>query len=824
MKLIKIFFFMLCVFSTALSYYSTGLSISESDNNDALMFNPAGLAIDHGGQFDFYAIQNKDTDQRNFSLSYKTKGFGVGYENNNSKNYFRVGFSEKIFKNLYAGVVYKNKLNIVDAGLLYRPFDFVSFGVKTSAVNNDYESFDFSLAVRPTGCKFLTLGFDHQYDSDFESLNTSLFLKTNPLKGLELSAMVSSNQYEDYGMPIFDFEKLDEHNLKINLGVNTDKMKQMFSNSEDGTQMYGIAFNSHKQSDFFVFEDDENQYVSIVLNDTFIEEKPEEKFSVSNFISPKKPGTQLRTWIDNINKLAKNPKIDGMIINLKKVSASFSKRQEIRDALQNFKDAGKYIVLYSEKTISNIDYHLASVADEIYVNPLTGVDLKGLKMEVTFYRGLLDSLNVKPHVWRIENKDGKSYKTAGDPFLNTQMSDEMRENYTVFLDDLYDIFTTDIANGRNWLNDDGTPDVEYAMQVIDEGPYWASEIAMERGLIDGVFYPDEFNSYAKDSLIKKSQKLRFKNFHDEKTYDYSWSEKNNPKIAMIYAVGGIVSGKSSTGPQGSTTMGDKTIMNAIKSARNDKSIDAIVLRIDSGGGSALASDQMWREIYKTTSDSLNNKPFIASMSGAAASGGYYIACQADTIVAQPSTVTGSIGVLSIGLNFSELYKNIGINKEVIKRGEFSDFLTQSREFSEQENEKMFESTKYFYKEFKDRVLDGRESLSSEQLEKLALGRIWSGKTASENGLVDVIGGIHKSIEIAKSMAGLEGKDVDIIEYPQTDIKPSFSKDNKDDQLQSKLIFDLLPENLQKELHRLNIIPLLYDEEIYFMMPHSIEIN
>ena len=133
---------------------------------------------------------------------------------------------------------------------------------------------------------------------------------------------------------------------------------------------------------------------------------------------------------------------------------------------------------------------------------------------------------------------------------------------------------------------------------------------------------------------------------------------------MIYAVGGIVSGKSSTGPQGSTTMGDKTIMNAIKSARNDKSIDAIVLRIDSGGGSALASDQMWREIYKTTSDSLNNKPFIASMSGAAASGGYYIACQADTIVAQPSTVTGSIGVISIGLNFSELYKNIGINKKL----------------------------------------------------------------------------------------------------------------------------------------------------------------
>ena len=469
MKLIKIFFLIFSAFSVALSYYGTGLSISDSDNNDALLFNPAGLAIDHGEQFDFYAIQNENSNQRNFSLSYKTKGFGIGYENNNSTNYFRVGFSEKIYKNLYAGVVYKNKLNVVDAGLLYRPFNFISFGLRTSTINNDYENFDLSLGVRPFGCKLLTMGFDHKYDKDLESLNTSVFLKTIPFEGLELSAMLSSNEYENNGMPIFDFEKLDKHNLKINLGINTSNMKQIFSNSDDGTQMYGIAFNSHKQPDFFIFEDDENQYVSIILNDTFIEEKPQEKFSVSSLISPRKPGTQLRTWIDNIDKLSKNPKIDGMIINLKKVSAGFSKRQEIRDALQSFKDAGKYIVLYSEKTISNIDYHLASVADEIYVNPLTGVDLKGLKMEVTFYRGLLDSLNIKPHVWRIENKDGKSYKTAGDPFLNTQMSDEMRENYSVFLDDLYNIFITDIAKGRNWINDDGTPDLQYTKQVIDDG-------------------------------------------------------------------------------------------------------------------------------------------------------------------------------------------------------------------------------------------------------------------------------------------------------------------------------------------------------------------
>ena len=256
-------------------------------------------------------------------------------------------------------------------------------------------------------------------------------------------------------------------------------------------------------------------------------------------------------------------------------------------------------------------------------------------------------------------------------------------------------------------------------------------------------------------------------------------------------------------------MGDKTIMNAIKSARNDSSVEAIILRIDSGGGLATASEQMWREIYKTTSDTINNKPFIASMSGAAASGGYYIACLADTIIAQPSTVTGSIGVVSLGFNISELYKKIGINKEVIKRGDFSDFLSQSREFTDEENKIMVESTEYFYKVFKDRVLEGRENLTSEQLDELALARIWSGVTATKNGLVDEIGGINKSIEIAKTMAGLDGKEVEIVEYPKNEVSSSFSSNQKNTSLKTKLIIDLLPEKIQEELNKLNIIPYFF---------------
>jgi protease-4 len=212
------------------------------------------------------------------------------------------------------------------------------------------------------------------------------------------------------------------------------------------------------------------------------------------------------------------------------------------------------------------------------------------------------------------------------------------------------------------------------------------------------------------------------------------------------------------------------------------------------------------------------------MSGVAASGGYYIACEADTIIAQSTTITGSIGVIGMGFNFHELYNKIGINKEVIKRGEFSDFLTQSRQWTEEEHEKMKKSIEYFYKEFKNRVIGGRPNLIAEELDELALGRVWSGTTALENGLIDEIGGINKTIEIAKNMANLNEQDVEIVEFPNNEKNKYNKKDKEQLDYKTQLFLELMPENIQKELNELNIIPLLKDEKIYFMLPYHIEIN
>ena len=810
----KYLVFTLIASSFLFGYYNQGLSISESDDVDAIFYNPAGLAVEHGKQLDFFYEKYKDSTF--FFSNFKTTGFGlsVGYNGNNIHS-FRIGLATKIYKNLYYGYTW-DKNNLIDVGLLYRPFNFISAGW-TSTLFDDFSDFtnhSFGLAFRPFNSKFLTLGFDQSYDYEWKAQTASIFLKTIPINGLELSAKMSSNEYCDQGLPVLKFDDLGAHNLSLNVGLNFGSNK-FYTNNSDDRFGSGLSYFSHKQPSIYE-KKNKSRFVTLTFDDIFIEEKPKKSFF--NFFSDKK-GTQLRTWIEKIDKLTADPNISGMIIYLKNISASFSKRNEIRNALKRFKDSGKKIIVYSEMGISNMNYHTISIADEIYVNKLTGVDLKGLSMEVTFYKGLLDTLKIEPTVWRVEDKDGRSYKTAGDPFLNTKMSDEMRENYTQLLDDLNNIFIEDIAISRGWTNE-SLPDITYAQSIVNEGPYWQPEAAEERGLITGSYYPDQFKKYIKDSVIMKNNTLKFNNIGKISDYNYDWKEKNKPKIAMIYAVGGIVSGKSNSGPQGSSIMGDKTIINSIKKARNDKSIKAIILRIDSGGGSALASDQMWREIYKTTTDSINKKPFIASMSGVAASGGYYIACQADTIIAESATITGSIGVISMGFNLSELYSKIGINKEVIKRGDFSDLLTQSRKWTEEENEKMKKSVEYFYQEFKNRVLDGRPKLNAEKLDELALGRVWSGNEAFNNGLIDEIGGINETIDIAKIMANLNQEDIEIIEFPQSN-KKGFNRKTNDG---INIIFELMPDSFKKELNNLNIIPLLKDEKIYFILPYHIEVQ
>ena len=796
-----------------------GVSVFTPDNLDALSQNPAGLGLNRGNQSGMYIPFDSV-----FTLHSSSRSSGFGYDLkykfingklpdlfNPSDGNIGIGFS--LFPNAYAGLKW-NKHHLIDLGLLYRPVNFASFGI-VSRFNDEFTEYNSStlgMALRPLPFldhKF-TMGVDINI-SDEDSINYFPHLTLQPADGIIVSVR-SNAGFDDFQI-----------NLGFNFGKETVYSPSTYNDAEEFNG--GIGFYTSSQQQKSVFKKkakDTKKLIRMKLSGLFIEEKPvDASFFDQIFNSPEK-GIQLRTWIDEIDSYTEDSEIDGMIIEMGHVKASFSKFGEMYSALKRFKDAGKTIYVYADKGISNFDYLLVSMADEIYLNEYTGIYLTGLRVKVTFFRGLLDTLLIVPEVFRVEH-EGKSYKTAADPFLNRKMSDEMQENYGELSDDLYKLFVDYISEGRDW-------DENHTQEIIDNGPYFLPQDAIAAGLADSIMYPDQFNDYIKSLNEEKIEIIKWEDIDRSDEYVHEWSPKKKEKIAIIYAVGGIVSGKSDPGPAGSSTMGDETIVKAIKSAREDEDIKAILLRIDSGGGSAHASDQMWREVKKTTDissattekDTSNIKPFIASMSGVAASGGYYIACQADTIVAHPATITGSIGVIGLRFNISKLLNKIGIRSDIIKNGEHSDFADGSRLVSDDERKRIQASINDIYEKFKDRVIAGRDDIPEDaNLDNVALGRVFTGQRAKDGisiPLVDVVGNFHDAIELTKAAAGLEGEEVEIVEYPMSDDKFMKMAENMTTML-SVDYKSFLPEQIAQELEALDIIPVLLNDEIQMILPY-----
>jgi len=869
------------------SYLWDGVSVATSDNIDALNLNPAGLGVERNYQYALMIHQlpipthpdnanplypSNDSGQYIGFINRTENGWSTefGYntytkETNSSIGYGFVLYDGDIINKLYAGFKYQKNSSINNIeddkfdgfsyGLLYRPHNSISIGFTTFQGENsvlidgnnkeyDYKYSRLGIAIRPLvflknkNIEFLeysnlTLGYDRINNSTDYTLNEGEALEDS-YQNILLNSAAYKEQYF-LSCTLYPGIDMTYSSIKDSSGNNDIGLNLSFKLNTKGItyskrpidEFYGFrkSTNSLIYYDYYEEQDGldfwkkkKKKYIKMKLEGNFIEEIPYTSFFSSiNPFSPK-PGTQLKAWIDKIDEINDDKEINGLIITLGNINAGFAKRREIFKALMRLKENNKEIIVYADKDISNLNYHLISMADEIYVHRMTGIGLRGIKIQPTFLRGLLDTLSLVPEVVRIS-----PYKTAADGLLNRKMSDEMRENYTELLDDLYNVVVSDISNARGW-----TP--EKTMEVIDNGPYFSSLDAIKEGLITGVMFPDEFNEYIKEKdknepcIIKWDQHDKFDNYVQE------WYPKEKDKIAVIYAVGGIMSGESNPGPAGSSVMGDKTIMNAIKKAREDKDIKAIVLRVDSGGGSALASDMMWKEVYNTTvSDSSNIKPFIVSMSDVAASGGYYIACQADTIVADEATITGSIGVIWARINFSELLKRIGINTELVKRGKNADFGNSSHLLTADERKKIENSIIDIYDIFKNRVIEGRENLNDiDALDEIALGRVWTGDKAKEHGLVDITGGFYDAINVAKNSASIpENEEIEIVELPhnkQFSLFDLFSGSDKESNIEFIDFKTILPDELAEELEVLDIIPVIMDNEIQFLMPYQIKID
>ena len=436
--------------------------------------------------------------------------------------------------------------------------------------------------------------------------------------------------------------------------------------------------------------------------------------------------------IKNIKKAKDNTQIKGIYIGAEVSPNSYATLAEIRNALIDFKKSGKFIIAYAE-IMDEHSYYVASVADKIYLNPTGEILLNGFSQQVVYLKGMLDKIGVEPQLIR----HGK-YKSAGEPFIASSMSEENRSQIESYLGSLYQQFISDIANSRKM-------NTITMRSIVDELQVQSAADAIKLKIIDGVKYEDEIEAELKTKLgIGETDKPNYVTMAKFNMVSGNTSVSDQ-KIAVLYCVGDISGGEGDDQSIGSDRMAA-----AIKKVREDESYKALVLRINSPGGSALASDIIWREVSLCKA----KKPVIVSMGDVAASGGYYIAAPADHILAQPNTITGSIGVFGMLINAQDLLNNkLGVKIESVKFGEFADLGSPDRPLNEAERLVVQRGVDRVYDNFIERVAKGRK-LSKEQVEEIAQGRVWSGIDAKKIGLVDELGGLDKAIEIAASKAKL----------------------------------------------------------------------
>jgi protease-4 len=485
--------------------------------------------------------------------------------------------------------------------------------------------------------------------------------------------------------------------------------------------------------------------LKLVLNGTIQDRSEKKVFDLGEITGQKTDIIGLNEILRNINKAKTDKFISGIFLDLGEISSGYASLEEIRNALLNFKESGKFITTYSE-VYSQRAYYLASVADYICMYPEGGLDIRGLNSTVMFFTDALKKMGIEPQIIR----HGK-FKSAVEPFMLTEMSNDNREQVEIYLGSLWDTYTKNIALNRGISS-------TRLNEVIDNFELKTPQDAVKLNLIDSLFYKDEFqehlthltneNSYEKINFIKLSKYENVKNENARKKF-------KKDKIAVIYAQGDIVSGDGSE-----TVIGSERISKAIRKAREDEKVKAIVLRVNSPGGSALASDVIWREMILAQ----NEKIVVVSMGDVAASGGYYIACASDKIYASPNTITGSIGVFGLMFSFEELFtEKLGLTFDQVKTNKFSDLGNSNRPLTEEEYAILQEGVIEIYNTFTLKVASGR-NMSQQNVNEIGQGRVWSGANAIKINLIDEFGGLEESIKGAAELAKLD--DYRLIELPE----------------------------------------------------------
>jgi len=524
-------------------------------------------------------------------------------------------------------------------------------------------------------------------------------------------------------------------------------------------------------------------------------------------------------------KAADDEKIAGLILKFDLPMIGWGKVYEFQQAIKRVQAKGKKVYAWMDRGLAQ-QYLLASVCDEVIMPESGVVLLSGLRMEVSFYKNLFDKLDIQPDMLRVGE-----YKGAAEPYTRTEMSDALREELTAILDDFYTRLVSTVAENRKM-------DKKAVEAAIDQGPF-SAETAKELGLVDRLAYVDEIESHLKQA--SDSEEFKIVQKYGKKKADTDFAGFNGmikmmnlmmgiepvkrksklPKIAIINATGMIIDGRSQSDLFGSSYMGSQTMINAINTAAKDETVKAILLRVDSPGGSALASDLMWRALEEA------GKPIVVSMGDTAASGGYYIAMGADTIFAEPWTITGSIGVVGGKLALNGLYEKMGINTSVISRGQNSGALSPLNPMTNSERAAFQKLLNDIYKQFTTKAAAGRK-MKYEDLEKLARGRVYTGAMAQKIGLVDKLGTMHDAYLHAIKLAGLSETDkVEKLVLPKPvspfealfgpiETSVSAQKNNK--------WLSLIPEPIREVVKQATVINQLAKHPAITVMPFTLQLR
>lgn len=537
--------------------------------------------------------------------------------------------------------------------------------------------------------------------------------------------------------------------------------------------------------------------------------------------------TNLSDLLKRFEKASEDQAVDGLILKVKSPSLGWGQLNELHAAIKKVRDKGKPVYAWVEAG-SRADYLVATACDKIYMPESSMLLLTGIQMEVGFYKNLLEKLDIEAEILQVGD-----YKGAAEPYKRTEMSPELREDFEKLLDSLYGQIVKTIAEGRG---------MEQAAveKAIDQGPLTTAQ-AVELGLVDDLLYFDEVVDAIKND--DENLKVKVATSYGKKKLDTDFEgiagmmkmmnllmgvesqgrKTLTPKVAVIYGIGPIMTGKGGADMFGGNVIGSDTLVKAIKTAGENSLVKAIVLRVDSPGGSALASDLIWRALEQV------DKPVVVSMGNVAASGGYYISMGAEKIYAEPGTITGSIGVVGGKMALNGLYEKLGITTSIVSRGKNAGVMSTTMPWSESERKAMKSMMLDIYEQFTSKAAEGR-GMKLEKLKELAGGRIYTGEVAVKNGLVDELGTLEDAIAHARELAGLKPDDrYELIELPKP-VSPFEELLGVSDLSASRGVLsqlglgDQLPKKLVEVLSRVWHLRALEREPVMTVLPYVFEIR